>query len=356
MKETTMATYNLKTRQPTGRVPWPLILVEGPEKAGKSYAAALLSASDRIGHTYWIDLAEGSADEYGAIPGARYLVVDHDGTWGQIYGSIEAVYAAAEQAAAARAKPIVLVVDSMTAEWDMLKDWASNRAKSSSSNRRKLAQDPHAEITVSANYWNDANSRHRKLMRLLMTFPGIVVMTARGKWVAVMGDNGQPIEGKKEYRVEGQKNLAFDASCWVRLDREKPGSVIGLRSVHAGIRPGHDDPRPLPADWTLEWLIFDELKCDPNASQVRDLTELQPGADAPDSPRFSVLLLAIETAPDLAALRKQWEQIQPALNDQEISETEAARASAAVTHRKTELEVGADRVQANGRAPAEAQS
>jgi hypothetical protein len=129
---------------------------------------------------------------------------------------------------------------------------------------------------VSGNYWNDANSRHRKLMKLLMTFPGIALMTARGKVVAAIGENGQPIEGKKEYRVEGQKTLGFDASCWIRLSRDEPPIVVGARSVHTGIRPGRDEPLALPEDWSLEWVIFEALKCDPSKAHVRDLVEGKP--------------------------------------------------------------------------------
>lgn len=323
----------LKTRPPTGRVPWPLILVEGPEKSGKSYAIAKLSASDRVGQTYWIDLGEGSADEYGAVEGARYLVVDHDGTWAGIYGAVEAVHAEALRAQAAGEAPVVLAIDSMTAEWDMLKDWAANRARK----RRKIT-DPSAEVKIAMDLWNDANGRHAKLMKLLMTFPGIAVITARGKPIAVIGDNGQPVEGQKDYKVEGQKSLAFDASCWVRLDREDPGQVVGLRSVHAGIRPGRDEPKKLPEDWTLEWLVFDALKCDPTGSHARKLTEIRPGDDAPESPRFTALTLAIESAPDLEALRIQWAQIQPALEAGEITEDEAQRAGAAVAGCKAHLD------------------
>lgn len=266
----------LKTRRPTGAVPWPLILIEGGEKAGKSWTCAEFSASDRIGQMYWIDLAEGSADEYGAIPGANYLVVEHDGSFASLYAAVEEIHALAAQAAAKGEKPVVLTIDAMTAEWDLLKNWVHNRAKGSKNNRAKLAQDPHAEIVISQNYWNDANARHAKLMKLLMTFPGIVLVTARGKQVSAVGDNGQPIEGKKEYRVEGQKNLGFDVSCWVRVSRDGPGVVVGVRSVHSGIRPGRDEPKTLPDDWTLEWLIFDALKCDPAKAHVRDLVEPMP--------------------------------------------------------------------------------
>lgn len=266
----------LKTRPPTGAVPWPLILIEGGEKSGKSWACAVLSASDKVGQTYWVDLGEGSADEYGAIPGANYLIAEHDGSFGSIYAAVEEIHKIATAALAAGGKPVVLVIDSMTTEWDWLKDWATNRAKGSNSNKRKLAADPAAEIVVSSNYWNDANGRHRKLMRLLMTFPGVAVMTARGKFVASIGENGQPIEGKKEYRVEGQKTLAFDASCWVRLSRDEPPIVVGARSVHTGIRPGRDEPQPMPEDWSLEWLIFEALKCDPAKAHTRDLVDAKP--------------------------------------------------------------------------------
>ncbi|MFD6811895.1 hypothetical protein, partial [Streptomyces anthocyanicus] len=80
----------LKTRKPTGIVPWPLVLIEGEEGSGKSYSAAEFSASDLIGQTYWIDLAEGSADEYAAIEGADYEIVVHDGTYRDILEQIEA--------------------------------------------------------------------------------------------------------------------------------------------------------------------------------------------------------------------------------------------------------------------------
>ncbi|MFC7103887.1 AAA family ATPase [Nonomuraea rubra] len=174
----------IKTRKPTGVVPWPVVLLEGGEKAGKSWAAAELSASEKVGQTYWIDLNEGAADEYGAIPGARYLVVEHDGTWQDIVGQVAEIRQEAARAADAGEPPVVLVIDSMTAEWDLLKDWAANRAKGSRSNQQRLQRDPNAEVQVPMNLWNDATARHRRLMTVLMTFPGIVVMTARGKEVA----------------------------------------------------------------------------------------------------------------------------------------------------------------------------
>ena len=269
----------LKTRRPTGRVPWPLILIEGGEKSGKSWACAQFSTSTRTGQMYWIDLGEGSADEYGAIPGANYLVVEHDGTWTSIQGAVDAVKAEAQRAAAAGEPPVVLVIDSMTAEWDLLKDWASDKARQRHNAKAKryggqqLAADE--EPKISMDLWNEAGARHRRLMTQLMTFPGIVLLTARGKEVAALDESGKPIEKQRDYRVEGHKTLGFDVSCWIRLDRSKPGTVIGLRSVHSGIRPGYDDPIELARDWTVEGIVFDSLQCDPTQAHTRGLTELQ---------------------------------------------------------------------------------
>lgn len=261
----------LKTRKPTGAVPWPLVLLEGPEKAGKSWAAAELSASEKVGQTYWIDIGEGAADEYGAIPGARYLVVEHDGSFNVILSAVEEIRALAAKAQADGDKPVALVIDSMSAEWELLKEWAHGRATERA--ERKAAKFGKAmpdEVSISMDLWNDATAKHRRLMTLLLTFPGIVVITARGKQTVATDDNGKPIEGSRDYKVEGHKTLAFDASVWVRMSRESAPMVIGCRSVHHGIRPGVDKPKPVP-NFTVEWLVFDALQCDPSKAHVRDL-------------------------------------------------------------------------------------
>ena len=262
----------LNTRKPTCVVPWPLILIEGGEKSGKSWAAAEFSASDKIGRTLWIDWGEGAADEYGAIPGARYEVIEHDGTWLSILDQVKAAKAEAQRAVDAGEKPVVLVIDSMTAEWDSLKEWVDGKARRRDANRKKLERDPEAEIQVTTDLWNLATARHKELMRILMRFPGIVVLTARGADQVAM-ENGQPTK-QRTWKVDGQKTLAFDASVWVRLTRNEHPQIIGARSVHAGIKPGEDKPRRIP-DLTLERLVFDILKCDPKTAQVRDFASMQ---------------------------------------------------------------------------------
>jgi hypothetical protein len=276
-----MAMDGLKTRKPTGRVPWPCILLEGEEKAGKSYALAQFSASDKIGTLYWIDLNEGAGDEYGAIPGADYQLIEHDGSYAEVLAAVQAVKAEARRAADAGEPPVVLGIDTGSAIWDGLKDWASARAAKSTRNRELLKRDPNAEITISQNLWNDAGARWRKLQTELLTFPGIVVVTARGKEVTEVDANGRPIEGQKTWSVQTHREFPYAASVWVRLRRGRRPLVIGARSVHMGIKPNDDPAREVTvkaADGRLlEWLVFDALKCDPGTAHVRDLVPFHGG-------------------------------------------------------------------------------
>jgi len=274
----------LHTRTPTGAVGWPCILVEGGEGSGKSYLAALLTASERVGRSFWLEIGtEGTADEYAAIPGVRYEILIHDGTWRSILDQVEAVRDEAAKRRDAGEPPVVLVIDTMTAEWEMHSDWADNRARDRESRKRqekgRAAVPADFDVTIGMDLWNDAKGRHRKLMTQLLTFPGIVVLLARAGEVALVR-NGRPVEGQKDYKVRGEKDLAFDASAWIRLDRAAPPSIVKLRSVHAGVRPGHDAVREVP-NLSLDWLIFDLMRCDPTKARVRDVVELKPGSEPP---------------------------------------------------------------------------
>lgn len=266
----------LKTREPTGRAGWPKILVEGSDKAGKSWSLATLSASPKVGRTVVLALGEDETrwDEYGKIPGARFKIIVHDGTWASIIGAVEDAKEEAARARDAGELPFVLGIDTMTAMWEGLKDWATHRARNSKKNRALLAQDPDAEIDVTMNYWNDARSRHRALMRHLLTFPGIVVLIARGGEVAQVR-NGQPVMGQKTWSVEGERNLPFDVSVHVRLSREARPLLVSASGIHCQIRPGIDPPRRLPDDWSLESVIFDTLKLDAATAEVREFTEFR---------------------------------------------------------------------------------
>jgi hypothetical protein len=319
-----MAMAGLKTRKPTGRVPWPCILLEGEEKSGKSWALAQFSTSDRIGALYWIDLNEGAGDEYGAIPGATYQLVEHAGSYAQVLAAVQAIKAEARRAADAGEPPVVLGIDTGSAIWDGLKDWASARAATSARNRELLKRDPNAEIVISQNLWNDAGARWRKLQTELLTFPGIVVVTARGKEVTEVDANGRPIEGQKTWSVQTHREFPYAASVWVRLRRGRRPLVVGARSVHVGIKPNTDPAREVTdkaADGRLlDWLVFDALKCDPGTAHVRVLVSFHGGglleherddearAAAPERPDVADLVARISDAEDDDDLREVWGQ------------------------------------------------
>ena len=325
----------LITRKPTGKMAPPVVLLEGDEGAGKSWAAAELSASEKVGRTIWLQVGEVTADEYGQIPNVRYEIAEHDGTWRGIYG---VVCDAKEEAGNARKrgeKPMVLVIDTVGAIWELLSEWANNRAKETKSNKAKLAADPNAEIDVTANFWNDANARWRKLMTAVLTFPGIVILLSRGRETALIGRDGRPVLGQKDYRVDGQKNLAFDVPAWVRMTRGGNPVLVKLRSVRNGIQPG-ERPQGMPG-FTLEKFIFERLGYDPRTAEDRQVIPLAAGSDAPLSEHAAVIELAVNAAETMAQLRQAYDKIEPAVTAGEITEPEQKYLFALINQRKPQM-------------------
>lgn len=239
----------LRTRPPTGQVAYPLILVEGEEKAGKSVAAYTLSASPKIGRTFVFDLGEGTADEYAEL--GPYEVVEHNGTYADLLEQVRAACAIPSDPAA----PNVIVLDDGTALWDLLKDWTNHRARNSQAGRKKLKADPDAEVDASMNLWNDAKDRWHRILNTLRAWPGIAVIIARGKEVSKV-QGGVPVAGETEWKVETEKTTAFAVSAWVRMTRPHTATLVGARSLHVDIpRQGLKLPETNP----LEHLVFEIL-------------------------------------------------------------------------------------------------
>ncbi|WP_116211660.1 AAA family ATPase [Streptomyces olivoreticuli] len=270
MSQTT--TPKLRTRKPTGIIPWPKILLEGEEKAGKSYVAAAFTGCEKTGQAYWLELGEDTADEYVNVPGANYVIIEHDGTYREILGQLEAVHAEAKRAAAAEEPPVVLVIDSVSLLWRMLVNWTQERGRRSKSGQNALRADPDAEVKPGMLLWNDAGERWNRVMYLVRTMPAIVLLLARGKEVNAVDGNGDPIPKTKTWRVEGHKHLAFDATVWVRMLRgDNRAHVIGARSLHFQL-PREGKSLPM-ANFSIEHLVFDRLGCTPH-TQPRQAPEL----------------------------------------------------------------------------------
>lgn len=260
----------IRTRQPSGVPTWPLVLLEGPELVGKTFAAAEFTASERVGECYWVAWGESAPDEYGAIPGTRFQIVDHDGSWLDIVGQIGDIHTAA--ATSWWEKPPVIVIDSATCEWEMLKDWISVRARESKAAQKLLREDPNADIKLSNVLWDDASSRHAELMKLLITFNGIVIVTARCKETVAVDSEGRPIAGTADYRIDAHRSLTHDATVWIRLSREEPATLIGCRSATFGVKPGAK-PMRLP-EFSIEHVLFDLMNYGAGPAKPRDITAL----------------------------------------------------------------------------------
>ena len=108
----------LETREPTGKAAWPLLVVEGPEKKGKSYEALALGADSRIGRCFVFDLGDGTSDEYAEL--GDYEIVVTDGTY---HGFLTALSEVCDMPAE-DGKVNAVVIDSGTDLWDLLKGFA----------------------------------------------------------------------------------------------------------------------------------------------------------------------------------------------------------------------------------------
>lgn len=216
---------SLQTRKPTGVPPWPIILLAGREKAGKSYAAAVASASPVIGRTLWIGIGEDDPDEYALVPGADFDIVEHDGSYADIRAKVHA--AAAEPPADAR--PTLLVIDSMTKLWDLCVDNVQAIANRRGNGKRTATGD----FAISPDLWNVAKANWDDVMDGVRAHRGPVIVTARLDEVMVM-ENGQPTK-QKTMKVQAHKSLPYDVGVVVELHERGHALITGARSVAMAI-------------------------------------------------------------------------------------------------------------------------
>ena len=215
------------TRKPTGLPAWPILLIAGVEKSGKSYASAAASASEHVGRTFWIPVGEDGPDELGALPGARFEIVVHDGTYRQILQSLQ--WAAAQPAE--DGKPNLIVLDSATRMWALLSDMAQADA-----NRRRKSD----EAPISMDLWNVAKSRWQHLLDVFRQHQGPSILTARLDVVTVM-DGDKPTKDK-DYKVQAEKGLPFEVGAAVHLHALGDAFLTGVRSLKFKPTPGEVTP------------------------------------------------------------------------------------------------------------------
>lgn len=246
----------LKTREPTGQPSWPLILVEGGPKFGKSALSFQTSASEHVGRTFVFEIGETSADEYKAL--GDYEIVEWGSGWA---GFRDQLIAATSEPRVHPDKPNVIIIDSLTGLWTDLKAWLDYRVRNSRRGRETLAQDPDADLDIGMTYWNQAKDRWGWMIHTLKGWDGIAIVIAQAEEVTAIDDNGRPIvrNGKTEktYRIDAEKTTIRSVDAVVRLVDYRQPRLMAVTSLNVSVPDGGLE---LPNDRAIESLVFDLLK------------------------------------------------------------------------------------------------
>ena len=275
------------TRKPTGKPSWPLILIAGVEKSGKSYAGAEMSASPLIGSTFWIEIGEGAADYYGALPGADYDIVAHDGSY---RGILKATQQATQQPTT-NGLPNALIIDSGTEMWDLLCDEQQLIA-----NGRRTGKDG-MDSPITMDQWNAAKKRWRVWLDVLRTHPGPVLITARFEEVTVM-KAGKPTTDKT-WKVRAEKNLPFEVDAVIELREKRKYELTGIRSLAPDLQIPEGERLHIPS-FTFD-KFFRAMGLEGHAQTERAYTAPNPTAGASDQldkARVDTLTAALQAGRD----------------------------------------------------------
>lgn len=229
----------LQTRKPTGLPSWPVVLLGGREKAGKTWTALHGSSSPLVGRTLYIGVGEDDPDEYSAIPGVDFDIVLHDGTYAGIRGAVEDAMAEP----GVDGKPTLIVFDSATRAWNLIVD----NAQAVANRKAKGRQDPlTGDYSVTPDLCNAAAAQWAGIITPLLRHQGPVVITARIDNVMVMR-NGQPTQ-EKEWKIQGHKSLPFDASAVIEMHERGHFLLTGVRSARIAL----PQPREIP-EFSMPW-------------------------------------------------------------------------------------------------------
>lgn len=218
----------MQTRKPTGRAPWPITLLAGAEKAGKSWAAAEATGHPLIRDAYWLSIGEDDPDEYAQVPDADFQIIEHDGTFRAVRDALREVVELQQDPA----QPDLLIVDSMGRLWaqlsDMAQEEANQRAAEKAAKYRRAA--PEDDVQIGMDLWNRAKGRWAEVLDLLRAFPGPVIVTARLSVVTVMDAEGKPTKERTD-KIEAEKNLPYDVAAVVKMHERGSAILSGVRSA-----------------------------------------------------------------------------------------------------------------------------
>ncbi|MGW7090120.1 hypothetical protein ACWGH2_42425 [Streptomyces sp. NPDC054871] len=235
------------TVRPTGHPSWPMLLLAGTEKSGKSYEAAKFSGSDLIGRTLWVEIGEGEGHHYGAVPGARYELVPHDGSFLDI---LDAVRWAAWQPRGEDGKPNAIVLDSASILWDLVSDEqaviarrrAAERAERAARQKQVAPIDP-TDYTITSDQWNVAKRRWGLVIDALRHHDGPVIICARMEEVTLFDGAGKPTK-ERTWKIQTERKLPFEVTGTIQLRGYRRAFLTGIRSLRLNIDPDATVPYP----------------------------------------------------------------------------------------------------------------
>lgn len=301
-------TKQFNTRKPSGIQSSPVILLAGVAGAGKTWAAVEATAVPEVDRAFFIEIGEGVADAYGAVPGADFEIIEHDGSIGQIR---DAIRWASEQPAESE-KYNMLILDSLTEVWDLLKDNAS--AEMMERVRRKQRRLNGGEPRPDMDLWNKAGEVSDGLMRQLLDFPGPVICTARLDEVTEIGDSGKP-SGAKDWKIQVNKKVPFRVSAVVQARSPRTWHLEKIVSTNPNLQVQPGELKPLP-DFTVAKLM-EAMQVKPNAPGS---TMVNPKLDDSLSERSQPQRPAQQAAQQAAQQPAQQQQQSPEQRKQDIAE------------------------------------
>ena len=296
----------LVTRRPTGLATWPVLLLAGVPKCGKSYASAVATSSKHVGRTLWVGIGEQDPDELGSLPGVDFEIVEHDGTY---RGILDAIRAAVAEPPADPERPTLIVADSISNLWDLLSRMAQVEMTARIARKREAAlkygRNPGPEqveppTKIDNDLWNTAADRWDHIMETLGAHRGPVLLTARLEQVSVFDDQGN-ITKDKMWKVQAQKRWPFWVTAFVEMMGRGQATLKGVTSH----RVKFEGETTLAKDWTVEGIWRGMGLFDGGPIGHRTYSRTDTGEEV-DKQRAEILADIRALDLDTAAVAGQW--------------------------------------------------
>lgn len=205
----------LRTERPSGIMPWPTTLLGGAKGTGKTYQIAKASASPLIDRTFVLTIGEERPDAFTAIEGARFEMIQHDGTIQDILDQVREV----REVPRRDDRPHLFALDSMTAIWNLLLEQgqvaANRRAQLAAQQRRQAA--PTGNVKLEGQDWDALRRDWGTLLNLVRTMNGPAILTARLEEALVV--TGGEMTTEKVWRMRADPNLGYEVTSVIEMSR-----------------------------------------------------------------------------------------------------------------------------------------